>query len=141
LMGTASAATVVIENARVFDGQRDLGEITLVIEDGLIRQVGASGGALPEDARRIDYTGRYIIPGLVSDHSHVGSTQGAEHGDRFYTRENVARNLRQFQAFGITTVTALGLNSPLFHTLRQEWADQPRMGAQLLGAGSGIGVP
>ena len=48
--------------------------------------------SIPADAKRVDYRGKYIIPGLVSDHSHVGNSRGTEQGDRFYTRENVLRN-------------------------------------------------
>ncbi len=126
----ASPGTIVIDNARVFDGERDLGVVALVIRDGLIERIVDPGtGALPAGAERIDYQGRFIMPGLVSAHAHVGNTRGTEHGDRFFTRDYVVRDLRQFQAYGVTTVNALGLNGDGFAGIRDEVAGQPALGA------------
>lgn len=138
----APGDTVVIGGARVFDGHGELGSVSLVIEDGRIARIVPAGEetSLPAGAEHIDYGGRYIIPGLVSAHSHVGNTDGTEHGDRFYTRDHVVRNLRQFQAYGVTTVTSLGLNGDAFFDIREEVNADPRLGAQLYGAGAGIGV-
>ncbi len=133
---------VVVDNARVFDGERDLGTVALVIRDGRIERIEAAGSeSLPADAERIDYSGRHIIPGLVNAHAHVGNTEGTEHGDRFYTRDIVVRDLRQFQAYGVTTVVALGLNGAVFPQIRAEVAADPALGAQLFGAGAGVGTP
>ena len=139
--GQSAPSRTLIENARVFDGERDLGEVTLVLRDGAIERIAEAGASdLPDDAERIDYRGRYIVPGLVNAHAHVGNTSGAEHGDRFYTRDHVVRDLRQFQAYGVTTVVALGMNGPAFFDIRDEVARDPALGAQLLGAGAGIGA-
>lgn len=136
---TASTGTVAITGARVFDGRRDLGVVDIVVRDGRIEAIG-SGIAIPEGAREVEHAGRFVIPGLVSAHSHVANTEGTAHGDRYYTRDNVIRDLRRFQAFGVTTVAALGLNGEAFHALRAEAAADPSLGAALLGAGAGIGV-
>jgi hypothetical protein len=37
-----------------------------------------------------------------------------------YNRENILRQLRQYEAYGVTTVMALGLNTDLFYQLREE---------------------
>ncbi|WP_394004949.1 amidohydrolase family protein [Luteimonas sp. WGS1318] len=137
-----SSPLVVIDNARVFDGERDLGTVALVIRDGRIERIEDAGSdALPGDAERIDYSGRHIIPGLVNAHAHVGNTEGTEHGDRFYTRDIVVRDLRQFQAYGVTTLVSLGMNGAAFTDIRSEVAGDPELGAQLFGAGAGVGTP
>ncbi|MFC4728895.1 amidohydrolase family protein [Coralloluteibacterium thermophilus] len=137
----AGAATV-IEGARVFDGERDLGEATILVEDGRIAAIGAPGTVqVPDGAERIDYSGRHIVPGLVANHAHVGNVSGTEHGSRFYTRENILAQLAQYQAFGVTTVVALGLNPPPFAEIRDAVNADPRLGASLFGAGRGVGAP
>lgn len=135
-----SAEIVVLENARVFDGREDLGIVDVVVKDGRIAHVGTADEPQWRDARRIDYTGKHLLPGLVSNHSHVGNTDGLEHGDRFYTRDNVVRDLRQFQRYGVTTVTSLGMNGDAFTAIRDEVRDDATLGAQLKGAGAGIGA-
>lgn len=136
----ATAETVLLENARVFDGTRDLGITPVLIDGERIVHVGKPLPAAATQARRIDYRGKTMLPGLVSDHAHVGNTDGLEHGDRFYTRDNVVRDLRQFQRYGVTTVTALGMNGKDFFAIRKEVNADPTLGAQLYGAGGGIGV-
>lgn len=137
----ADAGVIVIDNARVFDGTRDLGEVSLVIRDGLIERIAETGArGLPEGAERIDHRGRFIIPGLVNDHAHVGNTRGTAHGDRFYTQAQVSADLRQFQAYGITTVASLGMNGHAFGEIRTTINADPMRGAQLYGAGGGIGT-
>ncbi len=139
---SATAATIAIEGARVFDGREDLGSVTMLVRDGRIEAIGAPGSVrIPADAKRVSYAGQHVIPGLVSNHSHVGNTSGTEHGDRFYTEDVVLRDLRQFQAYGVTTVTSLGMNGAGFYQLRARVAQSPALGAQLFGAGPGIGAP
>ncbi|MET0327132.1 MAG: amidohydrolase family protein, partial [Luteimonas sp.] len=136
------AGVTIIENARVFDGNRDLGEVSLVIRDGLVERIAEAGATdLPDGAERIDHAGRFIIPGLVNDHAHVGNTKGTEHGDRFYTQDRVSADLRQFQAYGITTVASLGMNGSAFGGIRTAINADPTLGAQLYGAGGGVGTP
>ena len=77
---------VALQGAAVFDGERRLGPATILIAGESIRAVGP-GAAVPAGARRIDLTGRTVIPGLVSAHSHVGNSEGADTGGRFGTRD------------------------------------------------------
>lgn len=138
--GSAAGIPVILENARVFDGERDLGVVSITLQDERIVHLGDPPEALARDARRIDYRGRTVIPGLISNHSHVGNTDGLQQGDRFYSRDTVLRDLRQFQRYGVTSVSALGMNGAAFSTIRAEVRQHPRLGAQLFGAGAGIGA-
>lgn len=83
----------------------------LLVRDGRIVAAGpASSVRVPADATRVWLTGKTVIPGLVSAHSHVGDTEGLE-GNR-YSAANVARDLRLYAAYGVTTVFSLGGDGP-----------------------------
>lgn len=52
---------------------------TLIVQGGKIVALGASGSVkIPAGARRIDVTGKVIMPGLVDTHSHIGGVGGAD---------------------------------------------------------------
>lgn len=81
----------------------------LVVKDGKVQAVGpASQVAVPEGAERIDVRGRTLMPGIVNAHGHVGSTMGLKSAPEFYTDDNVARQLRLYARYGVTTVLSLG---------------------------------
>ena len=52
---------------------------TVIVKDGRIVAVGpAATTPVPDDAERIDVTGKVIIPGLVDTHSHIGGGSGGD---------------------------------------------------------------
>jgi len=54
------------------DGDRVIARGDIVVQDGRITAVGESGRiTIPEGARRIEATGKTIIPGLVDTHKHT----------------------------------------------------------------------
>ena len=81
---------------------------TLVVRDGRIVTVGGSDVALPAGAERIDLAGRFVMPGLVNAHGHVGGTRGLRSGPELYSRQNVLEQLGLYARYGVTTVVSLG---------------------------------
>lgn len=140
---SAQGAPLVLENVRVLDGAGNGAKdgTTLVIEDGTFSRVTQGHVAPLKDEQRMDLSGKTIMPGLISNHSHVGVTDGVDSSAENYNRANIERQLRQFQRYGITTVTSLGLNGDLFGALRDEAHLGIGPGADLYGADRGIGVP
>lgn len=138
----AHAETLVIDAPRLFDGRAVIDDARMVVADGRIVAVGPRAEVeAPEGARQVAHEGAFVMPGLIAAHSHVGTVSGMEHGGRFYGRETVARDLDQFARYGVVAVNALGLNRPLFHALRTEFRGEGHGGADLYGAGAGVGVP
>ncbi|ODN67271.1 amidohydrolase family protein [Methylophaga muralis] len=136
-----SNSTIVIDSARLFDGEHVIEQARMVIENDTIIAVGSQQEiALPAQARHLSYANRFIMPGLIAAHSHVGTVSGLQHGGDFYSRETVMRDLAQFQRYGVVAVNALGLNRPLFHELRNEMRGSHHRGADLYGAGAGVGA-
>ena len=67
------SAVTVIRNATVFDGEG--GRIeggTVILADGLIQAIGGPEVAAPAGAIVIDGTGKYVTPGVIDIHSHLG---------------------------------------------------------------------
>ena len=112
--GGASAAqpavhTKAFVGARVIDGtdRPPIDNATILVRDGKVQSVAPAARAqVPADAERIALQGKTVIPGIVNAHGHVGNTEGMEQGH--YSAENVARDLKTYAAYGVTTVFSLG---------------------------------
>lgn len=103
------AATIAFTGARVIDGtdRTPIDNATILVRGGKVVAVGpASEVTVPTGAQRVSLAGKTVIPGLVNAHGHVGNTVGMEQGH--YSPENVARDLKTYAAYGITTVFSLG---------------------------------
>jgi imidazolonepropionase-like amidohydrolase len=73
--GQEGGQTVVLIGARLIDGtgQAPQENAALVIQEEMLSAVGpADSVKFPNDTAVIDCHGQTIIPGLISDHSHVG---------------------------------------------------------------------
>jgi imidazolonepropionase-like amidohydrolase len=141
--GGGTRTVTVLRGVRVIDGTgaAPLENADVVIDRKWIRAVGASGSiGLPAGADIIDAHGATVLPGLISDHSHVGLVDGTEQGKGHYTQANVLRQLHQYEAFGVTTVVSLGMNAPLFYDLQSQLHAGDLPGADLFGADRGIGI-
>ena len=58
-------------------------ESDLLIEDGVIREIGPPGLSAPEGATSIDVTDRLLMPGLINAHTHGHGSLGRGLGDRW----------------------------------------------------------
>jgi imidazolonepropionase-like amidohydrolase len=137
------AQTTALRGARVIDGRggAPVDDVVIVMRDGRIAAIGPSAAtAVPSDAQVVDYSGKTIIPGLISDHSHIGIFVGLKAAPENYNRDAILKQLKQLEAYGVTTVMALGLNAPLFYELRPELHAGRVPGADLFGADQGLGV-
>ncbi|WP_165250093.1 amidohydrolase family protein [Paludisphaera soli] len=144
---TVAAATepapVAITHVRLIDGGGGppVDDAVIVAAGGRILAAGPSGTAIPDGATVRDLRGKTVVPGLISLHSHVGQVRGVTNGAANYTRETIEAELRRYRDYGVTTVTALGNNGPLFETIRAEAHAGTLDGADLFGVVRGIGVP
>lgn len=77
-------APVLITNATILDGEGNLIEDgSLLLQNGKIVALGADIEA-PDGAETIDATGRWVTPGIIDNHSHLGvypSPGVTAHGD------------------------------------------------------------
>jgi imidazolonepropionase-like amidohydrolase len=134
----AVAQTTALIGARLIDGTGKVVERgALVVDGGRITAVGAQNAvSIPAGARRLDMTGRTILPGLINAHGHVGNTVGLRTDENGYTRDNLIRQLRTYRQYGVTTVFSLGDDQDAGFQLRDEAAADR---ARLFVAGAVIG--
>ena len=80
LLGTSAAAQVtILTNATVIDGTGSppQANVTIVIEGGRIVDMrptpqDRSIAAVRPDMTFVDLTGKYVVPGIINAHGHVG---------------------------------------------------------------------
>jgi imidazolonepropionase-like amidohydrolase len=91
----APAETLIIVHANVIDGRADapLMDATVVVADGRIQSVG-HGETPGQQGRVIDLRGRWLLPGFVDAHVHVGDIAAA----------------RRALESGATTIASAGIN-------------------------------
>ena len=93
---SAGAQVTALTHATVIDGmgagpQKD---VTVVMENGRIRDMGPSSKvSTPAGAAVLDLAGRFVVPGIINAHGHVGAKTEPQ--------------LRQYALYGVTTTTSM----------------------------------
>jgi imidazolonepropionase-like amidohydrolase len=140
----AQPATV-LRNATLIDGTGAAARehVDLILRDGLIEDIAPTSSTRHLASQNVvDCTGKTIIPGLISAHSHLGVLENnAVNTATAYNEPNVIAGLTQFERYGVTTIVSLGLNRDLIYSLRNRQRVGALAGATVLTAGRGIGVP
>jgi imidazolonepropionase-like amidohydrolase len=105
----SSEFVLAFTGATIIDGT-GLGPIkdgVLLVRKGRVLELGVrSAVTIPENAEVIDVSGKFIMPGIINAHGHVGDVKGIEGGK--YSRQNVIDNLGLYARYGVTTVVSLG---------------------------------
>lgn len=104
------AGLFVIENVRAIDPSRGLDEtVDAVIENGRLLAIGAGAGKqarTSDNARVIDGTGKWLLPGFVDLHAHL-----REPGHEY--KEDVESGLRAAAAGGYAHVCVMPNTNPV----------------------------
>jgi imidazolonepropionase-like amidohydrolase len=140
---TAQAQVTALVHATVIDGTGApaLSDGTVLVQGGIIQAFGpAANVKIPSGAIRVDLTRKFLIPGIINLHAHVGLTKGLVADARNHTRPNIESDLRTYAAYGVTTVVSLGHDSDLMITVRDEQRRGKLSGARVFTAGTGFSV-
>lgn len=132
LAATTSAAEVlVLRDFTLIDGRGGppQADAAMVVEDGRITFVGpASEVEVPENAEVVDLSGRFVMPGLINLHGHLGNVVGLTQDPSNFTRDNVQKQLALYAAYGVTSVVSMGTDQPLIFDIRaKQRASRPHV--------------
>jgi imidazolonepropionase-like amidohydrolase len=137
---SAWAETTVLNNVTVIDGTgaAPLANAAIVMTDGKISYVGpAAGMKAPKDAKIEDMAGKFVMPGIIDSHVHIGLMHDVTQDEKYFTPENVNADLKQYAAYGVTSVQVLGTDKDFVLDLRnQQRKSRPTM-ARVFSAGQG----
>lgn len=127
----ASAETIVLTNFTLIDGRggKPLPSSAIIVVDGRIQWVGpASKLKAPAGAAATDLAGKYVIPGIINLHGHVGNTVDLAQDPRNFTRANVEKQLKMYASYGVTAVCSMGSEQDLILAMRDEQRSTGRPG-------------
>ncbi len=123
-------------------GSAPQADMRIWIVAGMIDKVEKAGGPLPADIRVVDLNGKTVMPAMIAAHVHIGVVRGNEANPEFYTRENILRQLKRYQDYGIGSVMCMGTDRPLiFPGFRDSSAAGALAGARMFSAGYGFSTP
>ena len=140
-----SASDLVVYGGQVWDGTGAgvSGPSLLQISNGRVfglaplpEGVDVESAAAQAGATAVDATGRYIVPGLINAHGHVGGTWNDAMGLDYAAYATA--ELERYARFGVTTVNSLGGDrEPSFALRDASWGDGGGPArARLLAAGA-----
>jgi imidazolonepropionase-like amidohydrolase len=96
---------VAIINGKVLTMSEQIGKVipkgTVLIQDGIITEVGESQSEIPAEYRKIDAKGCIVMPGLIEAHCHMGITEekkGMEGDDCNEAVDPITPSLRAIDA-------------------------------------------
>jgi imidazolonepropionase-like amidohydrolase len=118
----APAGAVAFTGARIIDGTggSPIERGVLLVENGRISAVGSAKTPVPAGARRVDLTGKTIMPGMINAHGHITDVRGFKSSAEFYTPDHVKHQLGVYARYGITTVFSLGGDGAVAIQVRDE---------------------
>jgi len=106
-----ASAPTLFEGARLIigDASPPLENGAFVVQDGRITSVGARGAVTtPGGARRVDLTGKTVMPAWINVHVHIGYEGYTSWGADNYTPANVLDHLQREAFYGIGATQSVG---------------------------------
>ena len=143
LVQAQGLGTILLQNVTLIDGTGSAPQknMDILIKDDRIVKIGSK---ISESvSNKIDLKGKTVIPSLISAHTHVGTLKGNTSNADNYTRENILRQLKKYQDYGVNSVLVMGTDRPmLFESgLRDSTVAGLLPGARYFSAGYGFNTP
>jgi len=111
----------VLKNFTLIDGSggQPLAGAAMIVDAGRIVWVGpAAQLRTPAGAQAVELSGKYVMPGIINLHGHLGNTIDLTQDAKFFTRENVEKNLATYASYGVTAMLSMGTDQDLIFQIR-----------------------
>ena len=115
----ASAQITALTHATLIDGAgaAPRKDVTIVMENGRIGAIGPKVRP-PSGATVVDITGKFVVPGIINAHGHVGEDRDPQ--------------LRQYALYGVTTTTSMAIDPDDIAAFKDEQKRGNLRGARIL---------
>src|SRR5579864_4326623 len=124
------------------NGGPPITDSVVVVSGSRIRSAGSRVNVpIPAEADKINGSGKFLTPGLIDVHVHLGTLGGPEFRASDYTRERIEKNLNAYLYFGVTTVRSIGTDRDAGFAVRKAERDGALLTARLFTAGRGFTAP
>jgi imidazolonepropionase-like amidohydrolase len=140
-VGTLSAETTVLEHCTLIDGNGHdpVRDAAILIQDGRVLYAGPAAKAkIPAEAKKVDLSGKFVMPGIINLHGHLGNVIDLTQDPNYYTRDNVEKNLRTYASYGVTAMVSMGSDKDLIFQMREEQRGGRPIMTRIFTAGRGF---
>src|SRR5262245_29222972 len=97
-------SVVLFEGARIIpgDGSAPITGGAMLVENGIITRIGNKDAVnVPAEAKRVDLSGKTIMPTLIDTHGHPGFQRGLTYSADNFTRETIMDDMNRALYFGV----------------------------------------
>jgi imidazolonepropionase-like amidohydrolase len=137
----AQADVRVLRGFTLIDGtgRAPVRNSAMVVDAGRITWIGpVSNLKAPAGAEVVDLAGRFVMPGIVDLHGHLGITDGMTQDAKLFSRQTAERDLKRYASYGVTTLLSLGLDGDQIFDIRDEQRRSRPTMTRIYTAGQGL---
>ena len=142
LLAVAAHAEVkVLRNFTLIDGtgRAPVTNAAMIVDSGRITWVGpAAQLKTPANAETVDLTGKFVMPGIINLHGHLGATVDLDQSADHLTADNVGKNLKAYASYGVTTVLSMGTDKDFVLDMRNKQRATRPAETRIYSAGQGF---
>lgn len=138
---SAEADISVLTGFTLIDGTGGAAEpeSAMVIKDGRISWVGRVADLkVPTGVKPVDLSGKYVMPGLIDLHVHLGNVKDMVQDGSYYSSDSVNEELSRTAGYGVTSVLSMGTDNDQIFTIREDQRRGRPEVARVYTAGQGL---
>ncbi|MEK7485367.1 MAG: CIA30 family protein [Planctomycetota bacterium] len=131
------AEVLFLKGVHLLGQENSLFDLTL--QDGRITQIAPHPSKIPSEAEVFDFTGKWLIPGLIDLNCSLFSSPGGGFSGEEFSEEQLSRNQWSLLKAGITSIRIL--NGPASRSQKLKELSEKRVGPRLFCASPTLIAP